>query len=362
MRLTIISTPIGYLGSGKGGGVELTLNSLVSGLLNQNHNISVIAPSNSKLSASCSGAQLFTVDGKEQKSWQHQDYYSKSNISRDSIINVMLEKALSLVNNSDAIINLSYDWLPICKTLDLDFPILHLISMGDESSEISNIISKVYSRYPNNFAFHTKTQASDYPFVKDPVVLGNGFELSKYIFRKEKEGPLGWVGRVAPEKGLEDAVFVANKMGETLNVWGVIEDEIYASKIEKLYPSGQISWKGFLETHKLQDGLGRCRALINTPKWNEAYGNVVVEAMACGVPVIAYKKGGPSEIIQHGQTGFLVDPDDKNKLLFYLQKIDKIDRKNCRNWVEENASSEIFANKVVRWLKKVIKEYELLDK
>ena len=358
MRLTIISTPIGFLGSGKGGGVELTLNSLVSGLLKQNHFINVVAPIKSELSDSCSSANLFTVGGYEQISWQHQNYYTKTKKSEKSIVYLMIEKALSLIKDCDAIINLSYDFIPISKTLEIDFPILHLISMGDESLEISNIISKVYSNYPYNFAFHSRVQASDYPFIKNPIILGNGFELSKYTFQKKKEGPLAWVGRVAPEKGLEDAVYVASQLGEKLNVWGIIEDKGYASKINDLYPSGEICWKGFLPTNKLQKELGKCRALINTPKWNEAYGNVVVEAMACGVPVVAYKRGGPGEIIQHGETGFLVKADDKESLLLYLKQIDNINRMKCREWVENNASSNIFAEKVVSWIKRVIKEYE----
>ena len=358
MRLIIISTSIGFVGSGKGGGVELTLNSLVSGLLKQNHFINVVAPFNSKLSDNCSSANLYTVKGEEQISWQHQDYCTETKISESSIVSKMIAKALSLTKDCDAIINLSYDLLPICKTLEVDYPILHLISMGDESLEIKNIISKVYAKHPNIFAFHTKSQASDYPFIKDPIILGNGFEISQYTFQEKKEGPLAWVGRVSPEKGLEDAVYVASKLGEKLNVWGFIEDKKYASRIEELYPSGQICWKGYIKTKELQQELGKCRALINTPKWNEAYGNVVVEALACGVPVIAYKKGGPGEIIQHGETGFLVKADDKESLLSYLKKVNFINRMKCREWVEDNASSEIFADKVVYWIKKVIKEYE----
>ena len=80
--------------------------------------------------------------------------------------------------------------------------------------------------------------------------------------------------------------------------------------------------------------------------------------MACGVPVVAYKRGGPSEIIQHGETGFLVEANDKENLLNHLKQINTINRKDCREWVENNASSNIFATKVVSWLKKVIKEYE----
>jgi len=76
------------------------------------------------------------------------------------------------------------------------------------------------------------------------------------------------------------------------------------------------------------------------------------------VPVVAYKRGGPSEIIQHGQTGYLADPDDKKNMLSYVEIIEKINRKNCREWVEKNASADIFAIKVVNWLNKVMHEYK----
>jgi len=133
---------------------------------------------------------------------------------------------------------------------------------------------------------------------------------------------------------------------------------VYASKIEKSFPQGVIDWMGFLPTDELQKELGKCRGVLNTPKWNEAYGNVIVEALACGVPVVAYKRGGPSEIIQHGQTGYLAIPDDKKNMLSYVEIIEKIKRQNCREWVEKNASADIFANKVVNWLNKVIHEYK----
>tara|TARA_Y100000589_G_scaffold242530_1_gene230089 strand:- start:209 stop:1279 length:1071 start_codon:yes stop_codon:yes gene_type:complete len=355
MRIIIVSTSIGYLGSGKGGGVELTLNSLVSGLLRKGHDIKVIAPEKSQLSDKCSSAELIPVSGREQISWQHRDYYASAETSQDSIVNALINKALLIANNSDLIINLSYDLQPIIKTFESEVPIAHLISMGNESFEISNEIKKVYSKFPYNFAFHSKIQASDYPFIKNPIVLGNGFELSNYSFSNERGGPLGWVGRVSPEKGLEDAVYVANKLQERLNVWGYIENEKYASMVEDLDSAGLLSWRGFLSTNKLQEELCHCRALINTPKWNEAYGNVIVESLACGVPVVAYKRGGPSEIIQHGITGFLADPDNKDELLKYLKKINLLDRHKCRNWVENNASTSIFAEKVEDWLQAIIK-------
>ncbi|OUL44040.1 glycosyl transferase [Prochlorococcus sp. HOT_208_60] len=358
MRIVLISTPIGFLGSGKGGGVELTLNSLVSGLISLGHSVEVIAPKNSKLHQSNVKAKLHFVEGEDQISWQHQNFNSTVTIPDNSLLAGMLEKGLDIAKHADILLNMSYDWLPIWMTLNIEIPIAHIISMGSESSVIRNLISKVYIKYPYNFAFHSKIQASDYPFIKTPIIIGNGFKLDNYIFQDSEKGPLAWVGRVAPEKGLEDAAYVANELGEKLKVWGVKEDETYASKIEKSFPKGTIDWMGFVSTNELQKELGKCRVLLNTPKWNEAYGNVVVEALACGVPVIAYRRGGPSEIIQHGLTGYLVDPDDKKNMLSYVEIIKKIKRKNCREWAEKNASVDIFANKVVNWLNKVIMEYK----
>ena len=358
MRIVLISTPIGFLGSGKGGGVELTLNSLVSGLISLGHSVEVVAPKNSKLHESNVKAKLHFVEGEDQISWQHQDYNSPASIPDNSLLAEMLEKGLKIAKQADVLLNMSYDWLPIWMTLNVKIPIAHIISMGSESLVINNLISKVHAKHPYNFSFHSKIQANDYPFIKKPIIIGNGFQLDNYIFQDSVNGPLAWVGRVAPEKGLEDAVYIANQLGEKLNVWGVIEDEAYASKIERSFPQGTINWMGFLATDELQKVLGKCRALLNTPKWNEAYGNVVVEALACGVPVVAYKRGGPSEIIQHGQTGYLAEPDNKDILLSYVEVIEKIKRKNCREWVEKNASTDIFANKVVNWLNKVINEYK----
>ena len=358
MRIVLISTPIGFLGSGKGGGVELTLNSLVSGLISLGHSVEVIAPKNSELHKGNEKAKLHFVEGEDQISWQHQNYDSPVIIPDNSILAGMLEMGLDIAKSADVILNMSYDWLPIWMTLNVEKPIAHIISMGSESSVIKNLISKVYTKNPYNFAFHSKTQANDYPFIKNPTIIGNGFNLDNYIFRDSTKGPLGWVGRVAPEKGLEDAVYVANELGERLKVWGVKEDEVYASKIEQAFPKGTIDWMGFVSTNELQKELGKCRVLLNTPKWNEAYGNVVVESLACGVPVIAYKRGGPGEIIKHGQTGYLADPDDKKNMLSYVEIIEKINRKKCREWVEKNASTDIFANKVLNWLNKVIQEYE----
>ena len=137
MHIVLISTPIGFLGSGKGGGVELTLSSLVTGLLAKGHKVDVVAPENSKLIEDCSKAKLHYVEGNEQKSWQHQDYYSLVTITDNSLLSGMIEKAIAIGKKADIILNFSYDWLPIWMTLNINIPIAHVISMGSESFVMS---------------------------------------------------------------------------------------------------------------------------------------------------------------------------------------------------------------------------------
>ena len=148
----------------------------------------------------------------------------------------------------------------------------------------------------------------------------------------------------------EGVAAAAAALGERLLVWGLREDEDYALSVEASVPPGTLDWRGFLPTRALQAELGRCRALINTPKWNEAYGNVVVEALACGVPVVAYDRGGPGELICSGTTGFLVEPDDVAALTQALRDVTAIDRSACRAWVEQNADQAVFARRVETWI------------
>ena len=86
-----------------------------------------------------------------------------------------------------------------------------------------------------------------------------------------------------------------------------------------------------------------------TPRWIEAFGNVAIEALACGVPVIAYERGGPSEIVEHEQTGFLVEPDSVLGLVEAIQNINKIKRQRCRQQAETKYSLTALGDRFEAW-------------
>jgi UDP-glucose:tetrahydrobiopterin glucosyltransferase len=356
MKLLVVSTPVGRLGSGRGGGVELTLINAVAGLLERGHAITVLAAEGSRLPADCTGAELWCEPGVDQPSWQHQRRDAAVAIPADALLSRLWRRALSQQDRFDCLLNLAYDWLPLWLTPHTSRPLAHLISMGSVGDAMDGVIAEIAASHPNQLAFHTAAQAADFALHLPPILVGNGFDPTAYRFNPHPEQLLGWAGRVAPEKGLEDAAAVAARMGWPLAVWGLREDSRYAERVEAAVPPGTIQWRGFLPTPELQAALGCCAALLNTPKWNEAYGNVVVEAMACGVPVAAYARGGPGELVEEGINGALAEPGNLEALEAATHRALKTPRAGCRAWMEQHGSRQAFSSRLERWLETLIRE------
>jgi UDP-glucose:tetrahydrobiopterin glucosyltransferase len=352
VKLLVVHTPLGPVGSGLGGGVELTLTALVAGLLGRGHQITVLAAEGSQLPQACAAASLWTCAGAPQRSSQHQSRQAWIEMPADGLLVQFWRRALQEApqQSFDAVLNLAYDWLPFWLTPTAPLPIFHLVSMASVNEAMDGVIAELALWNQARLAFHTHSQAADFALPAPPVVVGNGFDLDAYAFCDTPEPLLGWVGRVAPEKGLEDAAAAAARLGLPLAVWGVVEDPAYAAAVEAAVPPGTLLWRGFQPTHRLQGELGRCRALLNTPKWNEAYGNVVVEAMACGVPVVAYRRGGPGELVHSGLNGWSVEPDSVDALAAAAAQVEQIDRRACRLWVERQANRAVFAQRLEQWL------------
>lgn len=348
-RVVVASTPVGPLGSGIGGGVELTVAALTRGLHDRGHHVTVVAPAGSH---EVPGADdVVQVEGSLQGSAQMLDRRGPITLPVAPVLGAMWEAVR--VHPADVIVNMAYDWLPFYLTSFLSVPVAHLVSMASLSDAIDHVVAATAQRYPGSVAVHTHAQAAT--FGRDDLpVLGNGIDVARYRFRPEPEPVLGWVGRIAPEKGFEHAVAVAAATRRTLLVWGLLQDRRVWDQALAAHPDADVAYQGFVTTDRLQQVLGRCRALLVTPMWVEAFGNVAVEAMACGVPVVAYRRGGPAEVVVDGETGFLVEPDDRDALVVAAERAATLDRRACRRLAEERYSLAAFAGRVEAWLEQVM--------
>ncbi|MCL6753715.1 glycosyltransferase family 4 protein [Nostoc sp. CCCryo 231-06] len=351
-KLLFMSTPIGSLGSGLGGGVELTLSNIAKEMLRRGHEVKIVAPQRSISNS----LPIKEIPGELQIPAQNQTRTDPIFIPKNSVLANMWDYARQVQANYDLIINFAYDWLPLYLTPFFNTPIAHLISMGSLTDTMDHIIEQVANQFPGTIGVHGKTQSATFTFADKCKCLVNGMDLSVYQFCSQPGSCLAWVGRIAPEKGIEDAVAAAKITGIPLKIFGLIQDVPYWEKICQDYPDAPIEYRGFLPTDELQQELGQCRGLLVTPRWIEAYPNVALESLACGVPLISYRRGGLAEIVQEGKTGFLVEPDSVEGLVEAIKHLDEIDRQACRQQAETLYSLEAMGDRTEEWFQKILKK------
>ncbi|WP_103669952.1 glycosyltransferase family 4 protein [Pseudanabaena sp. BC1403] len=353
-RLLFLSTPVGALGSGIGGGVELTLQNAAKALMAKGHEIEIVAPEGSVTNVT----KLTQIAGNMQTSAQTQVGADMVVIPQNSVLENMWSYARESQNKFDLLFNFAYDWLPLYLTPFFNRPIAHWISMSSLSPVMDAMVSKTSQLCPDAIAVNTRACADTFSHGDRLMIMGKGIDVTKYSFIAKPENPsLAWVGRISPEKGLEDAASAAQSTGLPLHVFGLIQDEGYWQKIQTSFPKAEIHYEGFLSTDELQQKLGQCSALLMTPRWIEAFGNAAIEAFACGVPVISYSSGGLKEIVRHGKTGFLVKMGSVPGLVEAIDQLDQIDRFTCRQQVEAEYSLEVWGDRLEKWFDKLISNY-----
>lgn len=345
LKLLFVSTSVGVLGTGLGGGVELTMLNLATELKRRGHQITVVAPVGSVLNS----IPIIEVPGELQPTAINQERNAPIMMPGNSVLASMWDFARDRQQEFDLIVNFAYDWLPFYLTPFFEKAIAHFISMGSLSESMDAIASKVARQFPKTIGVYTSTQAATFPFAEKCRCLSSAIDLSLYNFNPTPGSALAWLGRIAPEKALEDGVAVADKTGIPLKIMGKMQDRDYWETVKGKYPEAPIEYLGFLSTTQLQAELGKCRALLMTPRWVEAFGNVAIEALACGVPVVAYSRGGPSEIVRHGETGFLVEPDSVTGLVEAIARLEDIDRAACRRQAEAEFSLTALGDRFEGW-------------
>ncbi|WP_035991730.1 glycosyltransferase family 4 protein [Leptolyngbya sp. KIOST-1] len=353
-RLLLISTPVGPLGSGLGGGVELTLQNLCQGLRARGHRVTVAAPEGSALA----GVPVVEVAGQLQPTAHTQGRNTPITLPGDSVLGNLWRYARQHQGEFDLIVNLAYDWLPFYLSEFFDTPVAHFVTMGSLSEAMDEAIRQVARQFPGRLGAYTRTQADTFGVANTFVILGSAIDLAQYDFCASPGEALAWMGRISPEKGLEDALEAAAMAQVPLKILGKLEDANYWQRLCDRFPEAADCYLGFLPTAELQQVLRQCRALVMTPRWVEAFGNVAIEALACGVPVIAYARGGPAEIVQPGVTGWLVPPDDVPGLATAIARIDQLDRQACRRQAETDYSLDALAARFEQWFESIIQALE----
>ncbi len=230
------------------------------------------------------------------------------------------------------LIHNQFDYVPLSYTRLVSTPVVTTIH-GFSSPQII----PVYQKYNATNYYISISYADRCPSLDYCATIYHGIDVSQFTFQAQVGNYLIFFGRIHPEKGTDKAITIAKQCGKPLVIAGIIHDENYFKTQVKPHIDGkQVIYVGSVGPQKRNQLLSHAYALLHPISFEEPFGLSVVEAMACGTPVVAFNRGSMPEIIKDGKTGFLVTTCQGAVEAVFAIPI--INRRFCRKWVENRFS------------------------
>ncbi|SMP45621.1 glycosyltransferase family 4 protein [Anoxynatronum buryatiense] len=240
-----------------------------------------------------------------------------------------------------------FDFLPLSYSGLIKTPMVTTIH-GFSSPKIL----PVFQKYNQRTDYVSISDADRNPALDYIRTVYHGIDLEHFTLKENPGEYLLYFGRIHPDKGTWEAIQVAQKTGMKLVIAGIIQDHEYYSKYVEPYLNEQITYIGSVGPEKRDNVLGHAYALLHPIHFNEPFGLSVVEAMACGTPVIAFGKGSMNEIIEQGINGFIAS--DVTEMIQQLKNISSIQRNQCRASVTKRFSQEIMVQGYLRVYEEIL--------
>ena len=240
------------------------------------------------------------------------------------------------------------DFMPLIFSDMVETPIVTTIH-GFSSPRIL----PVYERYNARGHYVSISDADRAPSLDYAATIHHGIPVHDFPFDPEGSDDLLFFGRIHPDKGAGEAIRAARATERRLVMCGLVQDEGYhAREVEPFIDGDRVVYRGVVGGQERLDLLGRSRGLLHLIAFDEPFGLSIVEAMACGTPTIAYRRGSMPELIEHGVTGFLVDTFDE--AVAAIGRLGEIDRAACRRAAEERFTVDRMADEYLALYRRIL--------
>lgn len=202
-------------------------------------------------------------------------------------------------------------------------------------------------------------QREDFPHLNYLGVVHNAVDVEEYCSAEEKGDYLVCVSRICEAKGTENAVLLARRAGQRIILAGKIDQgrdrEYFEQRVRPHLDGEKAVYLGEVSQEEKVRLLSRARAFLFPIQWEEPFGLVMAEALACGTPVLATRWGAAPEVVEHGVTGFLAD--NPEGLQEYIGRIDEIDPRACRRAAEERFSPRAMVDSYLEIYNKAVEAH-----
>ncbi|MDP2932639.1 MAG: glycosyltransferase family 4 protein [bacterium] len=212
------------------------------------------------------------------------------------------------------------------------------------------------SLYRHTMIFVSENQRSHVPFFPNSRVIYNAIPLERFPVEEHKENYLFFLGRITSTKGILEAIAVAKKINIQLVIAAKIDpvdQTFYENEVEPLIDGALIRYIGEVGFSEKIEYLKKARCLLFPVLWEEPFGLVMLEALACGTPVVAFGRGSVSEIVQNGVNGYIVDTVDEMADAVYACA--SISPGRCRETVESRFTIKHMVDEYENTFEKIAK-------
>lgn len=329
----------------KYGGTELVVNNLIEELVKLGHEITLFASGDSLTSAKLvpifvRSLRSIPETANDSKLREIYKYYSIG-----QLISYLQKGNFDIVHNHIGWRFLMFEKcfsIPMVTTLHGPLSIYYQQDIFNKSRN-------------SNYISISMSQRKPMPEINFIANVYNGIEINKFKQNYKPNDYFAFLGRMSPEKGPVQAIQVAKKAGVKLIMAAkidLVDEEYFKKEVEPLIDDDQIKFIGEIDHEEKVAFLGNSKGLIAPIQWEEPFGLFFTEAMACGAPVFAMRRGSVPEIVVDGKTGFICDSVEE--MAEKIKKVDEIDRKECFEHVKKNFSSEKMASDYVLAYKKIL--------
>lgn len=233
------------------------------------------------------------------------------------------------------------DFVPLAFSRFVDTPIVTTIH-GFSSERIV----PVFQRYQDRVSYVAISDADRHAELRYAATIHHGIPLADFPFDAAGSEDLLFFGRIHPDKGAAEAIDVAQRVGRRLVMAGIVQDQAYYDReVAPAVDGTKVVYGGPVGGTERTRLLGSARALLHLVNFDEPFGLSVIEALACGTPVIARNRGSMRELVDHGVTGFLVD--DQAGAIAAVARLGEIDRNACRAAVAARFTVDHMADRYV---------------
>ncbi|MFL6767737.1 MAG: glycosyltransferase family 4 protein [Sphingomicrobium sp.] len=231
------------------------------------------------------------------------------------------------------------DFMPLIFSGMVDTPIVTTIHGFSSPS-----ILPMFQRYNARSAYVAISDADRDPSLTYAATIHHGIPIDEFPYDPVGSEDLLFFGRFHADKGAGEAIRAARAVGRRLVMAGIVQDaEYFAREVAPFIDERNVEYRGVLGGKDRTRALGSAKAMLHLIGFEEPFGLSVVEAMACGTPVIAYRRGSMPELIDDGVTGYLVDNLDE--AVAAIGRVDGIDRAACRKAVAERFTVDRMADR-----------------